>query len=129
MLVFAGVIGAVVAQMVLGTGGVQFGLGLLAGYAAYAGYKLWTMSPPKIIGAMAVLTKKKLVLVGSRKVGIAAEWPLQELEDIEVKRRGNLLVMGKIVVKPVGKDGIAFFLSNRSMGNHLIDAYAEIRGK
>jgi hypothetical protein len=129
MLVFAGVIGAVLAQIILGNGGAQFGLGLLVGYAAYAGYKLWTMNQPKIIGAMAVLTRKRLLLVGSRRVGVAAEWPLKELEDIEVKRRGNLLVMGKIIVKPIGKDGVTFFLSNRSMGNHLIDAFNEMRGK
>jgi hypothetical protein len=128
MLVLSGVFGAIVAQLILGNGGLQFGLGLLVGYALYVGYKFWTMGQPRMIGAMAVLTKDKLMLIGSRRVGVAAEWPLQQIEAIEVLRRGNLLVMGKIAVKAVDETANVFFLSNRSMGHHFIDTFHELRG-
>lgn len=128
MLVFSGVVGAIAAQVFLGNGGLQFIAGLIVGYAAYILYKMRTMRPPRFVGAMAVLTKSKLLLLGSRRVGVVAEWPVKDLESIEVLRRGNLLVMGKIAIKPAGEERIVFFLSNRSMGNHFVDAFNEMRG-
>ena len=126
MLVLSGILGAFLGQMVLGTGGLQFGVGLFAGYAAYITYLLVRMKPPRVIGVMAVLTNKRLLLLGSRKVGIAAEWKLSDLEGIDVLRKGNILVMGKILIRPKDGDDLLFFLSNRKMGHHLIDAFNQI---
>ena len=63
------------------------------------------------------------------RVGIAGKWNLKEIENIELMRKGNILVMGKIAIKPVGADALRFFLSNRGMGLHFVERYQELRGK
>jgi hypothetical protein len=123
MLVLWGVVAAMLAQIGFGTGGLQFGIGLFIGYAAYVIYLLVTMGPPRVIGAMAVLTKNKLVLLGTRRAGIVAEWPRKNIEAIDVLRRGNLLTMGKIRILPSGEDGILFYLSNRQLGRHFVETF------
>ena len=128
MLVLSGVVGAIAAQLIFGNGGFQFIAGLVVGYAAYVLYKMRTMRSPRMIGAMAVLTRDKLLLLGSRRVGVAAEWRTKNIERIDLLRRGNLLIMGKIAIKPVDEDGVVFFLSNRSMGIHLVESFGELRG-
>ena len=127
MLVMSGVVAAIVAQVVFGNGGLQFGIGLFVGYAAYIAYLLITMGAPRVIGAMAVLTKNKLVLLGTRRVGVVAEWQRKDIDDIDVLRNGNMLVMGKIRIRPKGEDGMVFYLSNRDLGRHFIDTYREGR--
>ena len=128
MLVLAGIVGAIGSQIIFGEGGLQFGLGLLAGYAAYVAYVLATMGQPRVIGAMGVLTNKKVVLLGSRRAGMIGDWKLTEIEDIELLRKGNLLIMGKIAIKPKGEDRLVFFLSNRRMGHHFVEQYRDLRG-
>ena len=123
MLVLSGILGAFIAQILFGAGGLQFGGGLFVGYAVYVLYQIRTMGQPRVIGAMAVLTNRRLLLLGSRKVGVAEEWKLSDIEAIDLLRKGNLLVMGKIVIRPKGRDGIKFYLSNRQMGQHFIDTY------
>lgn len=123
MLVLSGIVGAFIAQIVLGNGGLQFGVGLFVGYAAYIAYLLMRMKPPRVIGVMAVLTNRRLLLLGSKKVGVAAEWQLNQLEAIDVLRKGNLLVMGKIMIRPKDGDDLLFYLSNRKMGHHLVDTF------
>jgi hypothetical protein len=113
--------------VVFGNGGLQFGIGLFVGYAAYIAYLLITMGAPRVIGAMAVLTKNKLVLLGTRRVGVVAEWQRKDIDDIDVLRNGNMLVMGKIRIRPKGEDGMVFYLSNRDLGRHFIDTYREGR--
>ena len=128
MLVISGILGVFAFQAAFGLGGIQFGIGLLLGYAAYVLIILRTMGPPRIIGAMAVLTNRRLLLLGSRRVGVAGEWRLSDLADIELNRKGNLLVMGKITLIPREGDAMRFFLSNRAMGRHFMDAYQELQG-
>jgi hypothetical protein len=127
MLVVWGIVAAIAAQLIFGNGGVQFVIGLFIGYAAYIAYLVVTMGPPRIIGAMAVLTGDKLVLLGTRRTGVVAEWRRKDIEAIDVIRKGNLLVMGKISIRPVGEDGILFYLSNRQLGMHLVEAFNEGR--
>jgi hypothetical protein len=127
LLVVSGIIGVFVFQAIFGVGGLQFGAGLLLGYAAYVVVALRTMGKPRIIGAMGVLTNRRLLLLGSRKVGVAAEWKLADLEDIELNRKGNLLVMGKIAIVPKDGNVLRFYLSNRKMGAHFMDAYRELQ--
>jgi hypothetical protein len=128
MLIVAGIIGAVGAQILFGEGGLQFGLGLVVGYIAYVAFVLTTMGPPRIIGAMAVLTNKKVVLLGSRRTGMIGDWKHNEIESIELLRKGNIIIMGKIAIYPVDGDRIVFFLSNRRMGHHFIEQYQQLRG-
>jgi len=85
------------------------------------------MGKPRIVGAMGVLTNRRLLLLGSKKVGIAAEWNLTDLEDIELNRKGNLLVMGKIAIVPKDGNVLRFYLSNRRMGAHFMDAHGELQ--
>jgi hypothetical protein len=127
LLVVSGIIGVFVFQIIFGVGGLQFGAGLLLGYASYVVVALRTMGKPRVIGAMGVLTNRRLLLLGSKKVGIAAEWKLADLEDIELNRRGNLLVMGKIAIVPKDGNVLRFYLSNRRMGAHFMDAYRELQ--
>ena len=129
MLVLSGIIGVILFQFLFGYGGLQFGIGLILGYAAYIVIILRTMGSPRVIGAMAVLTNRRLLLLGSKRVGIAAEWQLSDLDGIELNRKGNLLVMGKITVVPSGGEPLRFYLSNRSMGAHFIDSYRELQGQ
>ena len=125
LLVASGIIGVLAFQILFGFGGIQFAIGLILGYAGYVLIALRTMGNPRVIGAMAVLTNRRLLLLGSKKVGIAAEWNLSDLEDIELNRRGNLLMMGKITIIPKGEDPVRFYLSNRGMGVHFMDSYRE----
>lgn len=128
MLVVSGIVGVLLFQILFGFGGVQFAVGLILGYAAYIVIILRTMGSPRVIGAMGVLTNRRLLLLGSKRVGIAAEWELSDLEGIELNRKGNLLVMGKIRVVPRDGDGVRFYLSNRGMGVHFVDTYQNLRG-
>ena len=127
MLIICGIIGVVVFQTIFGYGGLQFGIGLVLGYAAYVVYMLATMGPPKMLGGMAALTDKRVILLGSKRSGKFAEWDLKDLESIQLTRRGNLLVMGKITIVPRDGDPIRFFLSNRIMGLHLFEAYSGMK--
>jgi hypothetical protein len=128
MLVFAGLIGVVGVQAWLGFGGFQFLLGMAVGYLAYGAYVLGTMEPPRFIGAMAVLTERRLLLLGSKRVGVAAEWELSAIEEITQLRKGNLLIVGKIAIKPTGSDPLRFFASNPAMGRHFMEQYRKQRG-
>ena len=49
------------------------------------------------------------------------------IEDIELLRKGNLLIMGKIAIKPKAGEPTRFFLSNRGMGRHLVEQYQGMR--
>ena len=127
LLVISGIVGVLIFQILFGFGGLQFGIGLILGYVAYVLVALRTMGTPRVIGAMGVLTNRRLLLLGSKRVGIAGEWNLGDLEAIELTRRGNLLVMGKIRVVPKEGNRIGFYLSNRRMGVHCMDAYRELQ--
>ncbi len=127
MLVFSGIIGVIVVQYIIGFGGFQFAIGLIAGYAAYIAYLLATMGQPRMIGAMGVLTNKRVVLLGSKRVGIAGDWKHSDIETIKLLRKGNLLIMGKIAITPVGAKRLDFFLSNRGMGLHFMEQYEKLR--
>ena len=128
-LVIAGVVGAVIGQLLLGEGGIQFLLGLAVGYAAYSGYQYFTMGEPRILGVMAALTDKKLLLLGSRKRGIVAEYNIRQIESLQVLRKGNLLMMGKIGLTPVGGEQIVFISTNRRMGNDFVAAFDRLAPK
>lgn len=127
LLVISGIVGVLVFQIIFGFGGLQFGIGLVLGYVAYVLVALRTMGTPRVIGAMGVLTDRRLMLLGSKRVGIAGEWNLSDLDSIELTRRGNLLVMGKIKVVPREDNAMNFYLSNRGMGVHFMDAYRELQ--
>ncbi len=127
MLVISGILGVMVFQVVLGSGGIQFGLGLAVGYGAYVGYLLATMGHPKLVGAMAVLTNKRVLLLGSKKIGVAGDWEHRDLETIELNRKGNFLVMGRITIVPTDGQRLRFFLSNRRMGMHFMETYGGLR--
>ena len=127
MTVASGIIGVILAQLLFGEGGVQFGLGMALGYAAYFGYLALRMDEPRIIGAMAALTDKKLVLIGSRKKGIVAEWKLSQLESVEMSRRGNIFVMGKMQITPRQKEPLTFLTTNRRMALDFVERFNEIR--
>ena len=127
LLVISGIVGVLVFQILFGFGGLQFGIGLILGYAGYVVVALRTMGKPRVIGAMGVLTNRRLLLLGSKRVGIAAEWDLSDLETIELNRRGNLLMMGKITVVPKGDSPMRFYISNRGMGGHFMDTYGELQ--
>jgi len=126
-MMLSGILGGMALQIILGSSAVSFALGLAVGYGAYIGYKILTMGEPKVIAAMAVLTRDKLILLGSRRVGIAAEWKRKDIEGIDVLRKGNLMIMGKISIRPVGAEPIQFFLSNPKVGRHLVEAFNEGR--
>lgn len=127
VLVVSGIVGVLIFQMIFGFGGFQFAAGLLLGYAAYVIVALRTMGKPRVVGAMGVLTNRRLLLLGSKRVGIAGEWRLSDLEDIELTRKGNLLVMGKIKVIPEEGNAMRFYLSNRGMGVHFMDTYQALQ--
>ena len=125
--VAAGVVGALAAQAAFGAGGFQFAAGLVAGYLVYFLYLWRTMKEPRVIGAMSALTAQKLLLLGSRKAGIVAEYALAELEDLRMLRKGNLLFMGKLEVRPAGAEPITFMTANRRMAMHLVAEFEKIR--
>ena len=125
LLVASGIVGVLVFQILFGFGGLQFAIGLILGYVGYVVIALRTMGSPRVIGAMAVLTNRRLLLLGSKKVGIAGEWNLSDIDDVELNRKGNLLMMGKITIIPKGGDPMRFYLSNRGMGVHFMDSYRE----
>ena len=127
MLMGSGVIGLILAQLLFGEGLGQFLAGMLAGYAIYFLYVKRTMGEPQVVGLMAVLTDKNLVLLGSRKAGVVAEWKLTEIEDLELVRKGNLFVMGKLALTPVGSPPIGFFTSNRKLGRDFVESFQERR--
>jgi hypothetical protein len=125
--VAAGIIGALVMQVVFGEGVLQFGLGLALGYLAYFGYLAATMDEPRIIGAMAVLTKTRFVLLGSRKRGLVAEYPVRQIESIDMLRKGNIFIMGKMAIKPQGEAPLTFMTTNRRMALDLVTKFEEMR--
>ena len=129
MLVASGIVGAFLGQIVLGSGGLQFGIGLVVGYVAYILFFWFRMEAPKFIGAMGALTEKRFMLLGSRRVGVAGEWSLKEIDDIELLRKGNIFVMGKLGLNVKGEDRRVFFIANRKMGRHLVESYKELTGK
>jgi len=128
-LIAAGVIGAIAGQLAFGEGGLQFGIGMVAGYAVYFGYRFRTMGEPRVIGGVAALTDRKLILIGSRKSGVVGEYNISDIESLEMLRRGNLLIMGKIGLTPVGGDRVTFFSTNRRMGDDLVEQFNEIGGR
>ena len=125
--VFAGIFGAIGAQLLFGEGGVQFGIGMVLGYAAYFGYLAVRMTEPRVVGAMAALTDTKVVLLGSRKAGIIREWRLRKLENLEMTRKGSLFVMGKMAITPKGEEPMIFFTTNRRLAQFFVEAYQEAR--
>jgi hypothetical protein len=127
MLMISGIVGALILQVIFGSGGFPFAIGLVLGYTAYIVFKLYTMGPPKVIAVMAALTRNKLILLGSRRVGIAAEWDRKSIEDIDLLRRGNLFIMGKIAIRVSGEKPVKFFLSNRKIGQHFVDTFHKSR--
>lgn len=126
--VLTGILGAIVAQVVFGEGGIQFGIGMAVGYACYFGYLALRMKEPRVIGAMAVLTDRKVVLLGSRKAGIVGEWTIKSLENVEMIRKGNLFMMGKIAITPKNGDRLTFLTPNRRIATGFADAYHQSRG-
>ena len=125
--VFAGIIGAIVFQMIFGQGGLQFGVGMVAGYLAYFGYLMRTMGEPRVIGVMAVLTPKKVVLLGSRRAGIVGEYDIADIESLEMVRKGNILIMGKLALSPSTGDKVTFMTSNRQIAAGFVAEFEEIR--
>ena len=128
MLLVAGIVGALAVQTLLGFGSLQFPLGLAVGYVAYFAYVLGTMEQPRFLGAMGVLTDKRIILLGSRRVGVAGEWSLSHIEDVEQQRKGNLFIAGKILIKPIDGNPYRFFVSNPAMGTHFVEQYRQLRG-
>lgn len=126
--VAAGIIGALLLQVVFGEGVLQFGLGLALGYIAYFAYLAARMDEPRIVGAMAALTEKRLVLLGSRKKGVVAEYAVSQIESIEMLRKGNMFVMGKMAIKPQGEEPLTFMTTNRRMALDLVTKFEEMRG-
>ena len=93
-LIFSGIVGALLAQIAFGEGGLQFGAGLFIGYLAYGIYLYATMGEPRVFGVMAALTNKKVVLLGSRRAGIIAEYAIDEIEQLQIlRRRGTCRVL------------------------------------
>lgn len=127
MMMGSGVIGLVAAQLILGEGMIQFVTGMTLGYLIYFGYLAKTMGQPRVLGVMAVLTDKKIVLLGSRKTGVVGEWPVAEIESLDLVRKGNLLVMGKLALTPIGDDRMTFFTSNRRLGREFVERFHELR--
>ena len=127
MLIGAGVLGAIVGQLIFGEGWVQFVVGVAVGYFAYYQFITRTMGPPRVIGVMAVLTDARVVLLGSKKAGVVGDWALDEVESIDLIRKGNLLIMGKVAITPVGGDRSSFFMSNRKMGREFVAKFQELR--
>ncbi len=124
--VFAGIVGAVAAQAAFGPGGLQFIIGLALGYLAYFGYLAATMGEPRVIGAMAALTPSRVVLLGSRKAGLVGDYPLQDLTRLEMTRKGNLFVMGKLAMTNPEGD-ITFWTTNRRMAQDFVARFEEMR--
>ena len=125
--VFAGVIGAIVFQLILGQGGLQFGAGMVAGYLAYFVYLRQTMGEPRVIGVMAVLTPKKVILLGSRRAGIVGEYETAEIESLEIIRKGNIIMMGKLALTPATGDKVTFMTTNRQIAAGFVAEFEEIR--
>ena len=86
------------------------------------------MKEPRIVGAMAALTKKRVVLLGSRKKGIVAEYPVAKIESLEMTRKGNIFVMGKMAIKPPDAERLTFMTTNRRMAQHFVAQFKEMRG-
>jgi hypothetical protein len=120
--------GAIIAQAVFGEGTVQFAAGMGAGYIGYFVYLFATMGEPRVIGVMAALTDTKVVLLGSRKVGVVAEYRFEELEKFGLLRKGNLFKMSKIAIKPVGGDQVTFLASNRRQAAIFVEEYQRLSG-
>lgn len=128
-LVAAGIIGAVGGQLAFGEGGIQFGLGLILGYVGYFGYRYLTMGEPRVIGLMAALTPKRLLLLGSRKAGVIGDYKIRDIEALEILRKGNVFMMGKIGLTPAGGDQIVFLSTNRRMGIDFVARFHDLGGR
>ncbi len=122
----AGVLGLIAGQVLIGDGILQVFAGMLLGYGAYLFILMRTMSEPRVIGVMAVLTEKKLLLLGSRRAGVVGDWKHDEIESLKLTRKGNILVMAKVAITPVGAKPISFFSSNRRLGQRLVEQFEEI---
>ena len=105
----------------------EFGAGLALGYLAYFAYLAATMSEPRMIGAMAVLTKKRVLLLGSRKKGVVGDYPVAEIESLEMVRKGNILVMGKLAITPADGETLTFMTTNRHMARDFVAQFEEMR--
>lgn len=127
MLMSSGVIGLIFAQLVFGEGAAQFAGGLVFGYLAYLAYLWKTLKEPRVIGVVAVLTNKKITLLGSRKAGIVGEWKHQDIESVELIRKGNIMMMGKVALTPVGDEPITFLASNRRLGRDFVTQFQDLR--
>ncbi len=126
--VFSGIFGAIVVQSLLGQGALTFGVGLALGYGAYFAYLAITMDEPRVLGAMAALTSKRIVLLGSRKKGVVAEYSIGEVEDLEMTRKGNMLIMGKLAITPPDGERRTFMTTNRRMAQDFVKQFQEMRG-
>lgn len=126
-LMSAGVLGLIAGQVLLGDGILQVFAGMLLGYGAYLFVLMRMMGEPRVIGVMAVITDTRLVLLGSRKAGVVGDWKHDEIESFKLTRKGNILVMAKVAITPVGGDPMSFFASNRRLGHKLVEQFEEIR--
>ncbi|MCP3997816.1 MAG: hypothetical protein GY722_22550 [bacterium] len=124
----SGVAGFIFMLAFFGSGGLQLAIGLLLGYAAYIAFLLYVKGGPRVLGLFGVLTKRKLVLLGSSRAGVIKEWKLKQIESMELLRKGNLIVMGKLAIKPSQEEQMVFFVSNKGLGIHLVEKYQELRG-
>lgn len=125
--ILAGIVGAIAAQAMFGPGGLQFAIGLALGYLAYFGYLAATMGEPRVIGAMAALTPKRIVLLGSRKKGVVADYPVQEISNLEMTRKGNIFVMGKVAMTNPQGEHLTFLTTNRRMAQDFVARFEEMR--
>jgi len=126
--VVAAVSGAIVTQSIFGEGTAQFAVGMGAGYVGYFVFLFATMTKPRVLGAMAVLTDNKVVLLGSRKIGVVAEYEFDELQSIEMTRKGNLLRLGKLAIAPVDGERTTFFTSNRRQAADFVEQFEQLTG-
>lgn len=129
MLGLSGILGFVFVVSFFGSGSGQLILGLFLGYAVYVLYVLYVKPGPRLIGLFAVLTTKRVVLLGSSRTGEIENWKHNELESIELRRKGNLLIMGKLAFMPRKGETMVFFVSNQPLGRHFAAEWQRLRGK
>ncbi len=129
MLGLSGVLGFIFVLSFFGSGSAQLIIGLFVGYAAYLAFVLYLKPGPRLIGLFGVLTNKKVVLLGSSKMGVVQEWKLSELDSVELRRKGNFIIMGKVAFNPRKGEPMVFFVSNQPLGRHFVAEWQRLRAK
>ncbi len=129
MLGFSGILGFIFVVSFFGPGSAQLLLGLFLGYAVYVVYVLYIKPGPRLFGLFAVLTTGRVVLLGSSRAGVIEEWKHSQLESVELRRKGNLIIMGKLAFTPRKGDTMVFFVSNQPLGRHFAAEWQRLRGK